>query len=197
MPFMLMNKGKGEVVYACPRAAKLADDCSGMELDGRQVTLQCRRTQNQLLKAVRASATDVVGAIDPVLVYSGERAAPLRLMVEPMGMPGVAPVFWAGEATVAVYIQNPEEHLDVDQELLARLFGLMPAESRVGAWIAQGGDPARLAESSDVSVHTVRTQLKSVMAKLGVKRQAELAGIVLRSAAVRCINRNQAPIAQF
>jgi DNA-binding CsgD family transcriptional regulator len=196
MPFMLLT-AQGELVYACPRAARLADGCSGMELGERQVRLQCRRTQSQLFDAVKACSVGMAGAIEPVLVHSDGRRAPLRLMVEPMGLPGISPVFWAGEATVAVYIQDPEEHLDIDQELLARLFGLTPAESRVGAWIAQGGDPARLAEISEVSVHTIRTQLKSVMAKLGVKRQAELAGIVLRSAAVRCISGSQAPISGF
>ncbi|WP_168215637.1 helix-turn-helix transcriptional regulator [Marinobacter confluentis] len=193
MPFLLMS-GQGELIYACPRAERLADGCSGMTLNGQQLTLQCQRTQNQLLNRVRGLAAGMAAGVEPVLVFSSEKRAPLRLLVEPMEMPGVSPVFWAGEATVAVYIQDPEEHLDIDHELLARLFGLTPAESRVGAWIAKGGETAQFAELNDVSVHTVRTQLKSAMAKLRVRRQAELVGVVLCSAAVRCINRNQAPI---
>jgi DNA-binding CsgD family transcriptional regulator len=196
MPFILFD-GSGEVIHSCPRASALVEHCSAMAIKDRSLVFRCRQAQESLRKAVQASSGGPFNTINPILIYARERSTPLRLIVEPMGLPGVAPVFWAGEATVAVYIQDPEEHLDVDQELLARLFRLTPAESRVGAWIAQGGDPASLAATSEVSVHTIRTQLKSVMAKTGVRRQAELAGIVLRSSAVRCINRNQAPIEGF
>lgn len=168
-----------------------------MTLRDRVLVLKCRRSQMHFQRAVRASSMGTVGTLEPILVHGQERRAPLRLMVEPIGIPGVAPVFWAGEATVAVYIQDPEQHLDVDEELLARLFGLTPAEGRVGAGLALGKDIASLSEEAGTTVNTVRTQLKSVMAKTATRRQAELVRLVLQSAAVRSVNQGQAPIQSF
>ena len=42
--------------------------------------------------------------------------------------------------------------------------------------VARGRTPAQLAQDHGVSVTTIRTQLAAVFGKMGVKRQAELAG---------------------
>jgi DNA-binding CsgD family transcriptional regulator len=193
MPFILLNT-QGEMVYACPRAASLVEECSAIGVKGRALVLQCRRSQRFLRKMVQMSSAGDLQVNGPVFVHSPERATPLRLMVEPIGLPYSAPAFWAGEATVAVYIQDPEEHLDVDEELFARLFGLTPAEGRVSAGLALGKDLKDLSEEAGTSVNTVRTQLKSAMAKTQTRRQVDLVRLVLQSSAVRAVNRGQAPI---
>ncbi|WP_181705740.1 helix-turn-helix transcriptional regulator [Chthonobacter rhizosphaerae] len=58
--------------------------------------------------------------------------------------------------------------------LLQALFDLTRAEARVAKGIMEGKTPADLARTLGVSVDTVRTQLKSVFAKVGVSRQADL-----------------------
>lgn len=58
--------------------------------------------------------------------------------------------------------------------ILQALFDLTRAEARVAKGIAEGQAPAELARTLGLSVDTIRTQLKSVFAKVGVSRQAEL-----------------------
>lgn len=58
--------------------------------------------------------------------------------------------------------------------MLQALFDLTKAEARVAKGIAEGHAPADLARTLGLSVDTVRTQLKSVFAKVGVSRQADL-----------------------
>ena len=57
-------------------------------------------------------------------------------------------------------------------------FSLTPAETRLALAIAEGKSLSALAEQNDVSLHTVRNQLKSVFAKTGVSRQLDLALLV-------------------
>ena len=66
------------------------------------------------------------------------------------------------------------------ESLLARKYGLTPAEATVALGIAQGHSPRQISEKRQVSVHTVRNQLKSAMSKCSVRRQTELAAVVVR-----------------
>jgi DNA-binding CsgD family transcriptional regulator len=58
--------------------------------------------------------------------------------------------------------------------------GLTPAEARVALRIGRGAPPAAVARDLCVTSDTVRSQLQSVFAKLGVSRQSELAVLVTR-----------------
>lgn len=59
--------------------------------------------------------------------------------------------------------------------LLQAVFGLTAAEANIALRIAQGDTPAEIAAARQATVGTVRIQIKSVMLKLGVRRQAEVA----------------------
>ncbi len=61
-----------------------------------------------------------------------------------------------------------------DATLLQGLFDLTPAEARVAQAISGGGRIQQIALDNRVSPETVRTQLKSILAKTGTSRQAEL-----------------------
>lgn len=63
-------------------------------------------------------------------------------------------------------------------EVLQALFDLTPAEARVARAIGEGQDPAALAAAGGLSRETVRTQLRSVFAKTGVRRQTELVALL-------------------
>ncbi|WP_299843814.1 helix-turn-helix transcriptional regulator [uncultured Jannaschia sp.] len=64
-------------------------------------------------------------------------------------------------------------------ENLAKWFGLTLAEARVAALSARALRPGEIAATLGVSVNTVKTQLKVVHARLGVRSQAELVRTVL------------------
>ncbi|RFC64098.1 helix-turn-helix transcriptional regulator [Fulvimarina endophytica] len=59
-------------------------------------------------------------------------------------------------------------------DLLHLLFDLTPAEARVAQGIAEGRTIGTMAAGGTASENTLRSQLKSVFAKTGVSRQAEL-----------------------
>jgi DNA-binding CsgD family transcriptional regulator len=59
--------------------------------------------------------------------------------------------------------------------------GLSPMETGVVRALSSGLSAREIAERRDVSIHTIRNQIKSAMAKCGVSRQSQLVALVLRN----------------
>lgn len=63
-------------------------------------------------------------------------------------------------------------------QMLRHGFGLTESEIQVASLIAEGMSPREIAEARQVSIHTVRDQIKSALSKTGSHRQAELARLL-------------------
>jgi DNA-binding CsgD family transcriptional regulator len=64
------------------------------------------------------------------------------------------------------------------------LYRLTPAECRVALLLSDGHAPRQNANMVGVTNNTVRSQIKSIFSKMGVKRQGELIRPLLSNAAV-------------
>lgn len=64
-------------------------------------------------------------------------------------------------------------------DLISGLFDLSPAEAGVARGVAAGHTLQAIADKRDVSLETVRTQLKAVFEKTGTRRQIDLARLLL------------------
>ena len=62
-----------------------------------------------------------------------------------------------------------------DTALIQGLFDLTPAEARVAVGIVAGMTIKEMAACHAVGMETVRSQMKSVLSKIGVRRQSEAA----------------------
>jgi DNA-binding CsgD family transcriptional regulator len=133
------------------------------------------RTANAKLRAVVAKARYERGparSTFPALGDNGERAVvhliPITLTARD--------IFSRGYTLLVV---TPiEMSVTVDDELIQGLFDLTHAEAAVARAICEGLDRVQTAARHGVSVETVRTQLKAVFDKTGVRRQAELVGLL-------------------
>jgi DNA-binding CsgD family transcriptional regulator len=67
-----------------------------------------------------------------------------------------------------------------DAALIARLFGLSPAETRLASLIVAGLSLVQAAEELGVVHETVRTHLKAMFDKTGTRRQSELVAMLAR-----------------
>jgi DNA-binding CsgD family transcriptional regulator len=63
---------------------------------------------------------------------------------------------------------------------LSRLFGLTPTESWVTNWLVAGRTIDEYAQRRGVSLETARSQLKTILSKTGMSRQAQLVAALLR-----------------
>lgn len=86
-------------------------------------------------------------------------------------------------AVAAVFVTDPAASDPLSHERLHSLYGLTPAESRLASLLADGKELRQAAEALEVSLHTVRTQLRSLFAKTDTRRQAELVRLLLLSPA--------------
>jgi DNA-binding CsgD family transcriptional regulator len=76
-----------------------------------------------------------------------------------------------------VVIVDPAGHSPSAMDL-AEFFGLSPAEARLAAALLTGKRLARIAADSGIRITTVRTQLGSILRKVGAERQSDLIRIL-------------------
>jgi DNA-binding CsgD family transcriptional regulator len=83
-----------------------------------------------------------------------------------------------------IWVSDPSRPSTMLAGRLGAFFNLTAAEQRIAAALAENSTPAAIAEQHEVSLTTVRTQVQSIFSKVGVRRQAELAGILREIAAL-------------
>jgi DNA-binding CsgD family transcriptional regulator len=72
-----------------------------------------------------------------------------------------------------------QERSDLEDQL-QDLYRLTPAEVRVALLLVEGMAPKEIAVSNQVTINTVRTQIKSLLNKTGTRRQAEFVAEMYR-----------------
>jgi DNA-binding CsgD family transcriptional regulator len=88
-------------------------------------------------------------------------------------------VGWTEHGPLALLlVTDPEQARPHSAGLLRQVFQLTPAEIRLLALLQQGLSIKETSSELEVSLHTVRTQLKSMFAKLGIRRQADLFRVI-------------------
>jgi DNA-binding CsgD family transcriptional regulator len=81
----------------------------------------------------------------------------------------------------AVVIFDTSKRHEVDRELLTSVFRFTKAELRLAEQLLAGRTPAEAAETLQVTIHTVRTYLKRLYHKAGVRTQATLVRALLQA----------------
>lgn len=86
-------------------------------------------------------------------------------------------------SVVLLSIAHPLLGQPPDVHFVAAMLDLTPAEARLAAQLVVGHDLATIALAHGVSINTVKTQMRSIYAKTGTRRQAELIRVISRSCA--------------
>jgi len=76
-----------------------------------------------------------------------------------------------------IVVVDPERHCPSDKDL-AEFFGLSPAEARLAAALLTGKTLSQIAAGTGVRITTLRTQLGSILRKVGAERQSDLIRIL-------------------
>jgi len=111
-------------------------------------------------------------SIDGLLHVSRENAPPLSILVTPL--PKVQ-AFWISPAPRwLLLIFDPDMRALADAPLIAKDLGISAREAELSALLLAGENLQAIARRFGVSQHTVRTQLKSIYNKTGIRSQSEL-----------------------
>lgn len=137
--------------------------------------LQVRRGR---LEASTATVSQQLGrAIDAACA---DRFRSVLLLRRPSGLPLIIAIncLEDGAETVLLVGRDSAIHIRPTAEALRSCFGLTPSEAEVAAAIAAGESSRQIAERRGVTANTIRTQLKTISAKLGCTRQSQISAIV-------------------
>jgi DNA-binding CsgD family transcriptional regulator/PAS domain-containing protein len=86
---------------------------------------------------------------------------------------------------VAIFLSQPSG-LQLPPKRLAALYGLTPAEARLAGQLAALKSMEQAADELCVTVHTARSQLKSIFAKTGAQSQSELLMLLATGTLAHC-----------
>lgn len=176
---------QGHVLSTNTIARVLLEDGDGLALRGQHLFIagrdRNRELQNSLATIVQAQHRGETSVVRALRVLRSGNRPQLGLVLRPVPVSE-----WSEGQTspcVAVFISDPELSETASLGTLRELFGLTPAEANLAVLLSRGLRLAEVSEAQNVSPHTARAQLKSVFAKTGVSRQAELVRLVLKSVA--------------
>jgi DNA-binding CsgD family transcriptional regulator len=179
----LVAAGNGQILYANREAERLLRAGEGIAAVGGRLASARRPTNDRLLALIHASAetaADKGAAPGGILAIERDERLPLTVLVAPFQP--AKDGFGAPLPAAIVFIRDPERVSPVTLALQS-LFGLTPAEAGIAALLSEGRPTEDIAGRCRIAPNTVRMHLKSIFAKTGTSRQAQLVALILRSTA--------------
>ena len=171
----------GTLILMNRTAAALVGEKDGLLATSHGLRAERPEESSRLAKAIsNAELTSNANGISvPGTVMISRRARPpLQVLVS------AAPlcIFQSLSRIVAiVFVQDSSRSKHHSESAIRDRYGLTPAESRVAVLLADGHSPREISAMLVVTDHTIRSQIKSIFAKTGVRRQAELVALILTS----------------
>ncbi|HEX7046053.1 MAG TPA: LuxR C-terminal-related transcriptional regulator [Gammaproteobacteria bacterium] len=173
--------GDGRVQGLTPAAEQLLGADRGLAL--RQGQLQgVHPADAKALKdaiSIALHAPRVAGGRPPQAVVMHDTTGAISLVLDVVALPVQS--FQFCFAPRVLVVARGERGPDAQRAvLLQTIFALTAAEADIAIQVSRGHSPELIAARRNVSIGTVRSQIKAIMAKLGVSRQIELAAKVNR-----------------
>ena len=169
---------RGRIVAANDRARSLLWTGDGLSDNGGLLFARTRRDnaglQELVGRALPPFGIEVAGGSTTVERPGG--LPPLVLHVIPVGRQEKNYPAWPVAALVLVV--DPASEADLDDGVVAATLDLTRMESRVAVLLAQGMSVNQIAVTTGRKESTIRSHVKSVFAKHGLSRQAELVRLV-------------------
>ena len=175
---------KGEVVLMNRSALASVSERNGL-LATRDGLRAERPAESSLLeKTILQAASTSSGkghSAGGTVIISRRSRPPLRLQISPIHN---SVIHTSRSIAAVAFVNDPLRANRPTQEVLRLLYGLTPAECRVALLLGDGHAPRRIAAMVGVTDNTVRSQIKSIFSKTGVRRQGELIRLLLNNTAL-------------
>lgn len=165
---------QGRILFHNAIARDLIAQCSDMGMHGGRLVM----TRPDLASRLEASRT-----VPQAAQVAGRGGVRIGLMMVPVadGRDELGP---GSRPERAIYLHDIARSAPVPERLIAELFGLSRAESRLAALLCMGQTLREAAQEMHITENSARTYSKLAFSKLGVSRQAELVRRVLSSVAI-------------
>lgn len=181
----------GEMVFSNEAGRELLQQRNGVRGDSGFLAADTLAETLRLRAAIEhvcSAGTQDSGTV-PVLALRRKGARALMLTLISAEGDGSDPL----QRGVIAYAFDPDQDLSRLIEPACRFYGLSAGETRLTCSLARGASLAEAAESSGLREQTARSYLKQIFLKTETNRQAELVGLMLKSA-VRTSPRSHARV---
>lgn len=179
---VLVLDERGALLWANRLGDRLLRDHGGLVIRTGTVRAREPRVDAELLAAYAAGGRVATGRISIPAGATGRR---LELMVVRVGprSGGTAFAFTPRRAHVALVVADPTAATALPAEAIAEVLPLPPALARLASALSAGKTVVEYAADAGVTEGTARQQLKELLARGGVRRQADLIRVLQRSVA--------------
>lgn len=176
---LLICEADGSVCWSNTAAQRILARRQALWVNaGRLLTTPSSRQTTEVRTAIAQAALDPSGCSEPrVFALGGNGPNPLQIRVQALERarsPADTHQLGNPEGRALIVLSDPNSDTSLPPELLKRLFGLSPAESRLASALCVGATLSEYAAQAGVTVSTARYQLKQVMAKTRVSKQSQL-----------------------
>lgn len=172
----------GEVLVMNTSAERLLRERDGLITIHARLRAAIPAESELLVKTIHETAATSNGcgcSAGQAVFISRRNRPPLHVLVAPIHASTFDPF---RKIAVVVYITDPLRRQRPPEALLRGLYGLTPAECRIALLSGDGHAPRQISTMVGVTENTVRSQIKSIYSKTGVKRQGELIRLLLNHA---------------
>ena len=161
---VVLTDADGHVLETNELAADILRLKDGLQMRGGRLTA-LRSFESSKLAAIVAGKSE--SADGHLLIGRRGDRRPYAVTVAPLNADE------GGRRIAMILIVNPDWQ-NPSERSVAEFFGLSPAESRLAAALMKGRKLREIARDTGVEVTTLRTQLSSILKKVGVARQVDL-----------------------
>lgn len=177
---LLMLSAEGKVLQINEAAAAILAGQSALRVTSRGLVAEIPSENQQLQRLIRGAISTGKGSgleAGGSVLISRILKRDLHVLVAPLRTRAVR--IGKDVPVAAVFVSDPERQATSEVQVFAQLFGLTRAEARLAEILAAGCSSKEASEELGVAESTVKSQLKSIFAKSGTSRQAELVRLVL------------------
>ncbi len=168
---VILTEADGRVIEINAPADRIMELNDGLLVRGGILTASRGFEATKLAMAIAATTGPANGRERDMHMLIGRRASRHPLIVSVF--PHHGDTCGGGRPAATVLVVNPEWQTP-SERAISELFGLSPAESRLAAALTRGKKLNEIAWETNLEITTLRTQLSSILKKVGVERQVDL-----------------------
>lgn len=169
---VILTEADGRVIEINAPADRIMELNDGLLIRGGILTASRSFEATKLAMAIAATTGHANGRERDMHMLIGRRTSRHPLIVSVFPHHGDTSGS-SGRPAATVLVVNPEWQTPSERSI-SELFGLSPAESRLAAALTRGKKLSEIAWDANVEITTLRTQLSSILKKVGVERQVDL-----------------------
>lgn len=171
-------------VYINPVAKSILKYHPAIKLDNGKISasqhVDTEKIHSALVKAISsATANHIEDASTSLGIKHDDSTTTLPVIISPVKALDQGFEADRQDAIAAMCFSDPERSYPVEADKLTEIYRLTKSEAQVAISMANGLNPNEIAKVNNVEISTIRSQLKAVYHKVGVKTQAELVKTLL------------------